>query len=81
LTAQDPKEAHPVAARAVIAGGNRDAVDLRVAGLELETHPLVKRDRAAVHRGSDRADQDAAASLGGPEECLIDWSMTEITSG
>jgi putative transposase len=31
--AQDPKEAHPVAARAVIAAGNRDAVDLRVTGL------------------------------------------------
>jgi len=47
--AQDPKEAHPAAARAVISGGNGDAVDLRVAGLELETHPLVKRDRATVH--------------------------------
>lgn len=31
--AQDPKEAHPVAARAVIAGGDRDASNLRVAGL------------------------------------------------
>jgi len=70
--ARDLKEAHPVAARAVIAGGNRDAVGLRVAGLKMETHPLVKRDRAAVHRGGDRADQAAAASLSGPEERLIE---------
>jgi len=61
--ARDLKEAHPVAARAVIAGGNRDAVGLRVAGLKMETHPLVKRDRAAVHRGRDRADQDAEPPL------------------
>jgi len=32
----------------------------------------VERDRAAVHRGGDRADQDAAASLGSLEERLIE---------
>jgi len=56
----------------VIAGGNRDAVDLCVAGLQPETHPLVERDRAAVHRGGDRADQDAAASPSNLEERLIE---------
>jgi hypothetical protein len=32
-TVQAPDEANPVAAVAVIAGGNREAVDLRVTGL------------------------------------------------
>jgi len=32
----------------------------------------VKRDRAAVHRGRDRADEDAAARLGSLEERLIE---------
>ena len=55
-TTQVPDEANPVAAIAVIAGGNRDAVDLFIAGLQPETHPLVERDRAAVHRGRNLVD-------------------------
>ena len=68
---QAADEANPVAVRAVMAGGNRDAADLGVAWLQLETHPLVKRDRAAVGRGGDRADHDGAARPSSDEERLI----------
>jgi hypothetical protein len=64
-TTQAPDEANPVAAIAVITAGNRAAVDLFVAGFQPETYPLVEYDRAAVHRGRDRAYQDVAASLTG----------------
>src|SRR5271165_257046 len=40
----------------------------------------MKRDRAAVHRGSDRADQAAAASLGGPEERLIEQAAQPVAA-
>jgi hypothetical protein len=75
---QAADKADPVAVPAVIAGGNRDAVDLGVAWLQLETHPLVKRDRAAVHRGGDRADHDGAASPGSLEERLIQQAAEPV---
>jgi tetratricopeptide (TPR) repeat protein len=75
---QAADEANPVAVPAVIAGGNRDAVDLGVAWLQLETHPLVKRDRAAVHRRGDRADHDGAASPGSLEERLIQQAAEPV---
>jgi hypothetical protein len=78
MEGQAADEANPVAVRAVMAGGNGDTVDLGVAWLQLETHPLVKRDRAAVARGDDRADQDGAASLGSLEERLIQQAAEPV---
>jgi hypothetical protein len=75
---QAADEANPVAVRAVMAGGNRDAVDLGVAWLQLQTHPLVKRDRAAVARGGDRADQGGAASPGSLEERLLQQAAEPV---
>ena len=75
---QTVDEANPVAVPAVIAEVNRVAVDLGVAWLQLETHPLVKRDRAAVHRRGDRADQDGAASPGSLEERLIQQAAEPV---
>jgi hypothetical protein len=54
-----------------MAAGHRDAVDLRVAGLELETHPLVERDRDRDGR------QRTVSSRGARSAPISSWTWRE----
>jgi hypothetical protein len=65
-------EPHAILPVAVISDCYRDAIDLCVAQLDAESHPLVEPDRALVHRGRHRADHASAPCPGDGEEMLVE---------